>query len=83
MPRTQQIVLSLTSDEVEEVMFALKLRAVQKGAPIESKATMERIRQQLEAEGILRFGWAELRPDNQRWQIKDDIRCHVQMRQRW
>ncbi len=80
-----QIVLNLDSRAAEEVMFALKLRGVQKDAPMGVPTLMEHIRQELEQEGIKKLGWQDFQATGikPRFPIENDIRVTITSRNRW
>ena len=80
-----KIVLELDSNTAEEVMFALKLRAVQKNAPSGSRALMEAVRKQVEDEGVKKLGWQDFPASGlpARYPVDNAIRVTVTTRNRW
>jgi hypothetical protein len=73
--------IDLDTDTAEAVMFCLKMGVCRKQGRPETKAALEKVRQQINTQAEALLGWDHF-PD--RWSGKDDdIRVTIQTRNRW
>lgn len=78
--KSEEITLVVSSEEAEELLIALRMRASQRNVTGDIKQRCETLRQQINSEAERAFKWDKF-PD--RWKENGEIRVTVTTRNRW